>query len=106
MRRGTSRRVTLVGPWAVKVPKLCRGSYRHGLAGNRRESAIWRRTRDPRLCPVVCRLLWGWVLVMRRAERVGEVRNPPDVRDVTNDGGSRQFGELDGRVVLVDYGTR
>ncbi|HYH66391.1 MAG TPA: hypothetical protein VD866_16985 [Urbifossiella sp.] len=114
LRRGMTREVLLVGPWAVKVPTL--RSWRlfvEGVLANlneRRRSGL-----DPRLCPVLFALWGGLLLVMRRAEPlhpdidlptdfgalpVGEPFPPVPLPDV----GPRNLGRLDGRPVIVDYG--
>ena len=66
-RRGATRWVLLVGPYAVKVPSL-RGwrDFLWGLLGNLQE-AEFSRLGWERLCPVVASLPLGLMVVMRRA---------------------------------------
>jgi hypothetical protein len=109
-RRGCSRRVTLIGGVAIKVPTL--SSWRLfliGLLGNMLEATWWERTGgDHRLCDVLWCLPGGFVLVMRRALPVSDAQfgsvNKSDFEQFTGDLHAANFGWLGQRLVLVDYG--
>lgn len=122
IRRGATRTVLLVGPWAVKVPSLrgvhpggARGrlaSFARGLLANQSE-AVWHDYAgwQGQVAPVLASWLLGVVQVYPRCEPVpvddldrycGDVPLPvlvPSPGDVKSD----NFGLLNGRLVFVDY---
>ena len=111
------REVFLVGRWAVKLPKLSRDwrQFLRGLLSNMEEREFaangW-----PEFCPVVFSLPGGWLVIMRRAQPLTDEflltfdrldflmpedgRLFPEVEPKDD-----SFGMLDGRVVIVDYGS-
>ena len=110
---GPLRRVFLLGPLAVKVPRLSPWpSFLEGLSKNLREVAFRDDPDCPcrsSLCPVVFSAPLGLAVVMARVRPLtdGEwraARAPTFLRIMT--GGRRDsFGRLpDGRTVAVDYG--
>jgi hypothetical protein len=116
-RSGVMREVFLVGRWAVKVPKLTRGwrQFLRGLLANMEEREL-SANQWPELCPVVFSVPCGWLIVMRRAAPLTdeflktfdmvEFVLPEDGRtfpEIEMKGSS--FGMLDGRIVVVDYGS-
>jgi hypothetical protein len=113
-RRGVTRLVLLVGPWAIKAPRL--NSWRQflwGLLANLQE-AEWSRTRWPQLCPVLWSIPGGLLLVMRRAHEltadefaafdVDAFRGSVPGATLPVENKRDSFGWLNGRVVAVDYG--
>jgi hypothetical protein len=98
----------LAGSLAIKVPAI-RCGYRlflQGLLANLQERE-WGRTADPRLCPVLLACPLGTFLVMRRADDIEESELPAaDEFDcLPLDHKADNFGRLDGRIVLRDYGS-
>lgn len=110
MPRGNWRRVLLIGPFAVKIPR--RERAKGAMCLNRWEHEMWTMWR-PRfgwehLCPV----LWcdpsGGILIMRRATRDAtfeeidalELSDP----EPTCEYKAEDWGHLDGRLVVLDYG--
>jgi hypothetical protein len=114
-RQGITREVFLVGRFAIKVPKLIYGWHKFlcGLLANMQER-VFARTGWPELCPVVFAVPGGWLLVMRRADPLGEDEwmafdaeafcNRDD-RVIPAEIKRDSFGWLDGRIVAVDYGN-
>jgi hypothetical protein len=114
IRRGCTRLVLLVGPWAVKLPHFLRGwrDGLYGLCGNMNEA---ERSGAPAACPVLWHIPGGFLLIMRRADALDDEEfagldapalcDPhPALRSAENTASS--FGRLpDGRVVCVDYGA-
>lgn len=107
MIRGITRNVFLTKNFAIKLPTFRSWSlFLTGLLANMQE-ALWWTTKDSRLCPVVFSCSGGWFIVMKRAEPLDDdceinydhfVGLPLDPK-ITN------FGKIDGRVVLIDYGS-
>jgi hypothetical protein len=114
MKAGATRFVFLIGPWAVKVPRLsCWRLFLHGLLANLQERAF-SRTGWFEICPVLWALPGGFLLVMRRAEPLTDAQWARfDYGDFVNDPEGHvpaeckqsSFGLLDGRIVAVDYGS-
>lgn len=112
---GCSRLVILTRRYAIKVPNFRYGwrAFLHGLLHNMQERAF-ARTKHPKLCPVVCGVPGGWLIVMRRATPLasstpdGEwlavwCREDPTLW-IPAEPKTDSFGWLDGRLVAVDYG--
>lgn len=112
---GTTRRVILVGRYAIKVPRVDYGwqAILGGLLANMREwsfsCAGW-----PELCPVLWRIPGGFLIVMRRARPLTDEEwtafdydsfIETDDYFVPVDYKYGSFGILDGRIVAVDYGN-
>lgn len=110
VRTGITRNVLLVGRWAVKTPRVPITPYgfRHfllGLLANMQEARWWRVTQDPRLCPVVLSVPGGWLNVMRRAETAADPVDYSRFEGLPIERKPESFGLLDGRAVLLDYGS-
>jgi hypothetical protein len=116
-RAGAMREVFLVGRWAVKLPKITRGwrQFLRGLLSNMEEREFSAKG-YPEFCPVVLSLPGGWLVVMRRTKPLTDeflatfdmlgFLMPEDGRlfpEVEPKGDS--LGMLDGRVVIIDYGS-
>lgn len=114
---GCTRVVITCGRVVIKVPKP--RYWKHflsGLLANMGERDTWRWNSGPfesgkshLLCPVLWASWGGWLLVMRRVDRVLDWDE--DHTDVTEhmryfpgDDKVRNYGMLDGRVVKIDYG--
>lgn len=107
---GITRTVLLFGGYAVKVPQHRYGwrKFLQGLLANDQEAMWWRETRDERLCPVLWSLPLGLMLVQRRVERNARAEELPprvDLDGLPLDYKPDNFGWLDGRLVLFDYGS-
>lgn len=116
--RGVTREVILVGRWAIKFPTF--RSWRMflwGLLSNMQE-VTWGKAMkvesgakqywSERLCPVLWSLPGGWLVVMRRVERVCTENAEVDYdnfKGLPGDHKPENFGWLDGRVVMLDYGS-
>ncbi len=94
----------------VHASVLGRNMFGRGLQANRAEAAYWEKTKDANCIPVVKVLLWGWIIIQPRAQKVTrqdvlysnlcdrmmtdlEFKNP------------KQFGRFDGRIVILDYAS-
>ena len=111
---GVTRSVLLIGPWAVKVPRLTEWRlFLLGLLANMQE-ALFSRTGWPELCPVLWSVPGGFLIIMRRAtvltdeefltldlDRWVQRANYIIPAEIKSD----SFGYLDGRLVAVDYGN-
>jgi hypothetical protein len=113
---GASRRVLLVGGWAIK---FARG--RVGRRCNREEVRLWSAyQRHPTRGPHLCHVLWcsasGSALIMRRAcpapdtFREAEAAlgdwwdyHPAEGEPFPSECKRDDWGLLEGRLVLVDY---
>jgi hypothetical protein len=118
LRTGSTRWVFLVGPYAIKIPRL--DYYRNfllGILANQQE-AQWARLPFARkkLCPVLFRSWLYLVIVMPRARTLkeGELSRTDLELFCTVDEDwtlpaelkADSFGYLpDGRLVAVDYGS-
>lgn len=117
-RRGVSRTVLLIGPWAVKLPSFRHGPvyFVYGLLGNLLEAERWALSRHKRLAPVLWCAPLGALLVMRRARGpvVGRLLSKAELAqfpftDATGGSGVDNNGhnvtvEPCGGLLLVDYG--
>jgi len=115
MKCGITRRVVLVGRYAIKVPRVRYGwkLFLCGLLANMQE-AQFSKSGWPELCPVVLAIPGGWLSVMLRAEPLTiEEWGAFDAGAFCNNGDriipaelkNDSFGKLDGRTVAVDYGN-
>lgn len=111
---GTTRLVILIGKWAVKLPAFHRGwaLTLRGLLANMQEASFTCLADEMRLCPVVFSLPGGWLSVQRRCEPLTDCQWS-SISGITDrswhgmhcDFKRPNFGALDGRVVLLDYGS-
>jgi hypothetical protein len=117
-RDGTTRAVLCIGPMAFKFARSA-----HGRHCNRYEADLYRRSsleRRALLCPPLCSLPFGAVLVMRRAAPMTQSEFRKHVRDADlmsrawdycgpgDDGHpfepkASDWGWLDDRPVAIDY---
>lgn len=104
---GITRHVILLHRWAIKIPRINYGWSRflQGLGANIQEETWWGG--DRRLCPVVGSVPGGWLIVMPRAQvcTAGEVDYSEFRTLPFGDFKPDNFGWVDGRVVLLDYGS-
>jgi hypothetical protein len=114
IRGGTTRRVLLIGNYAIKVPRIGYGwqAILKGLLANMQEK-MFSATEWPELCPVLWYVPGGFLIVMRRARPLSDKEWEGFRHDEFVDKGDYivpvedkygSFGVLDGRVVAVDYG--
>lgn len=109
-RTGITREVLLVRRWAIKVPKVRYGwrYFLHGILANLQEREWWREwSNNEQLCPVLRSSRLGFWLVMPRTEDVSDDELPPRETfvDLPMDYKADNFGWLNGRIVLRDYGS-
>lgn len=117
---GTHRAVYLIGSYALKFPVISEWRlFLCGLLANMQErtfsAAGW-----PELCPVVFAMPGGWLIVMRRAEPLTPeqfanlnyaewIKGGHDLakseRIIPVENKFDSFGNLDGKIVAVDYGS-
>jgi hypothetical protein len=111
--RGVTRYVIMVGPWALKFPRINYGwaMFLRGLLGNMQE-AVWGRSGWPGICPVVFAVPGGFLTVQRRVRVMTDEEFAAfDFKAFTRRKGYRipterksdSFGWLDGQVVAIDY---
>lgn len=110
---GATRWVFFLGPWAIKIPALWDWrSFLHGLLANMQER-LWASMGYPGLCPLICSLPGGWLIVMRRAEPLSREEWNGLSYEAFVDKGNYQlpvenkldsFGKLGDQIVAVDYG--
>lgn len=112
---GTTRVTLCVGRYAIKMAKSARG-----LACNRYERALWKRTtiaRRAMLCPILASLPLGLAVVMPKAQPLTECEKkllietdgfpdwdykPPD-ESAPFEYKASDWGRLNGRLVALDY---
>jgi hypothetical protein len=84
-----------------------------GLIANRNEFEYWQETRDPRVAPVIGKVLGGIVIWQTVGESVtlSELRRndpfasfPVDARKEFHDDMVHQYAKVNGQVVLIDFG--
>lgn len=118
IKRGVTRIVFLVGPYAIKVPKP--KIWRHfllGLLSNMNEKSQWDISlitgKSEYLCPVVWMCFGGWVLVMKRCEPYPSLKEDWDLFKEKiikhlevheGDDKPTNYGIFEGRLVKLDYG--
>lgn len=116
MASGYSRVVFLVGGYAIKVPRVNAGFFTFvlGLMANGIEQSEWRDTEDHVRRSYLCPVVWNFSLflsVMRRCRPATEQEAADALRAeraaweaFTMDTHHGNFGWLDDKLVLVDYG--
>lgn len=71
LRKGATRVVLLIGPYAIKVPRAYSWrTFLNGLLGNMQERMFWYQLKSPLCAKVHYADPIGLVLVMERADRV------------------------------------
>lgn len=115
--KGTTRRVLVIGPWALKFARGPRGRR-----CNRYEANLFRTVdarRRAMLCPVHCCAASGWLMVMATATPLTETEKDnlidtdgfPDWDYMPGEDSdpfeckASDWGWFDGRLVAVDYST-
>jgi hypothetical protein len=110
-----TRMVVCIGPYAIKLPRVSWGVYYFvkGWLDNLTEARISDQFKNtPKWSELVCpvrRSLCGLILIMDRASPITKDRYKTinkqleAYKDITSDLKPDNFGELNGRIVLVDY---
>lgn len=118
MTGGVTRAVLLVGRYAIKVPRLRYGWSKllYGLLSNMTEARFTCLADQFRLCPTVFSIPGGFLNVQRRCAPLSDeeweqtrfnhddVHGPGDWLGMACDFKRDNFGTLDGRIVLLDFG--
>lgn len=109
---GAFRRVLLLGPWAIKVPRL--SNFTRGLRCNRWEREMWRTWRPvfgwENLCPVLHADPVGLFLIMPRAQQPVSETEALETFSIDYWPGidveskRENFGRVGERVLVLDYG--
>lgn len=102
-KHGATRHVLLIGSWALKIPRLTHGCrpFLQGMLANMCE-ALWAKTGDERLCPVLWCAPAGLGLLMPKALPArGQVFS---IENLPAENKPDSFGLLQGKLVLLDYG--
>ncbi len=107
MISGITRNVFLTKRYAIKLPTFRSWKlFLTGLLANMQETFWWKETHnDSRLCPVVFGCWGGWFIVMRKAEPIDRLINYEYFTGLPLDPKPTNFGILDDRVVMIDYGS-
>lgn len=114
---GITRRVWLIGPYAIKFPRIRYGwnKFLRGLLSNMTEAVMSPVADEYALAPTLFSIWGGWMNIQRRCEPLTDEEwdsidrddiPPCDVRwgDMDCDFKRDNFGTLNGRIVLLDYG--
>ena len=117
IKKGTCRSVILIGPYAIKIARFWHSnsgyrwkSFLRGILSNIDEVYWYKHSHQKdKLCPVLFRLPLSVVIIMKRAESLSiEEYNKEafanEFKALTLDNKIQNFGKLDGKIVLVDYG--
>jgi len=112
-RTGATRIVLLTDNYAIKIPNFLSGwkLFVKGILANLNEREFWT-VADPRYKQWLCPIVWGswgaWIVVMKRANRKPDM-DPrlafKELEHVVGDHKEDNYGMLDGRVVMIDYGS-
>lgn len=109
-KRGITREVILVGKYAFKFPSIRNWKcFLLGLIANMQEG-FWYKAMGihGKLCPVLFRIPGGFLTVMSRVDRVctwDDDINYGEFSFYPMDPKPMNFGELNGKIVLLDYGS-
>lgn len=106
-KTGITRTVVLTKTLAIKIPCLRYGwsIFLTGILCNLNERLWWNITHDERLCPVIFSEPIGLLLVMKRCPDVDHLPPKEDFDCLPLDYKIDNFGYLNGKVVLRDYGS-
>jgi hypothetical protein len=96
----------------VKIARHIQRVFSLGINANRQECLLSQKYPDMPFARVHCAYLWGYILVMQRAEQVTEEEcdtlrirfNLPEDEAVCDLGTFKNIGKIGGRPVFVDYG--
>ena len=107
IKTGVTRIVLLVNKFAIKLPSFRNGwrCFLQGILANEQERVWSAGLIDDRLCPVIISSRFGFWLAMRRADEITELPPRENFNGLPLDYKLSNFGLLDGRIVLVDYGS-
>jgi len=113
---GATRIVILLKDRVIKLPNPLNGwiPFFEGFLSNYREGCTWfgedlSIEEKGKLCPVLSFSSSGFWLIMQRVDRVLEdevdsLYDPENFKDITLDDKPDNFGVLNGKVVVIDYG--
>ena len=107
---GATRRVFLIGRYALKIPRI--QVLRGGLCANRWEREVWTVWQPmfgwQHICPVLFADPAGLLVIMPRCHPVAQHIVDASIEechpDVNHEPKAADHGYLEGRVVVVDYG--
>lgn len=117
---GITRTVFIFKTVVVKVPNIRYGwlKFLNGLISNINENSCWKwhsgQCEDGKshlLCPVLWCSWGGWLLVMKRVDRVltdieyNSIDLTKHIEYFSGDDKSDNYGHLYGKVVKIDYGS-
>lgn len=112
--RGVTRRVILVGEYAIKIPTFTSWfMFLQGLGANLTERRLWRAWKHEMLCPVLFSDPIGLFVVMPRADEVLTVKTAFVLRfferassqGLPVDPNPHNIGVFQSRFKLIDYGS-
>jgi hypothetical protein len=111
MPLGATRRVLLIGRYALKVPRL--DTFRGALCANKWEREVWNVWQPifgwQHICPVLFADPFGLLVVMPRCTQpvdqdVVDASIEDHYPEVNHESKADDHGYLQGRIVVVDYG--
>ena len=100
LKKGSSRKVFLLGPFAIKIPLH---NHYHEREDNLVEWELWKETKDKRLCPILGCFFGGRVLVMRRAREMRADEWTENLDWPAGDVCEENLGWFNGKLVMIDY---
>ena len=107
IRRGITRTVWLVGPWAIKFPSMRYAGlfFFKGCMANLEETWHWNDLKHRRyaMAPVIWCGWFGLFLVMKRAEEAPRGTSFPVYLHGMMDEKPENIGVINGITVWVDY---
>lgn len=112
IKRGITRTVWLIGPWAIKFPTMRYAGtfFFRGCGANLEEAWKWKDHQGKGWTDTMCPVLWcGWFglfLIMPRLKPYTGNDRPPEYRrcPYTTDHKPENYGiDKRGNVVCVDY---
>lgn len=122
---GTTRYVLLVGKFAIKIPRMCSWrTFLYGILSNIQERTFWNQLKSPLLARVYYADIFGFMLIMERADNVylgydHPVKSPTKEEEkelktffkkcrsekLPVDGYFGNVGKFNGKKKLIDYGA-
>jgi hypothetical protein len=116
-RQGITRTVILTKRYAIKLPALRHGwaKFLYGLLSNIDEARFACMANEFALCPTIFAMPGGWLNIQPRCQTLSDAEwrliawiERDDKRDtwqgMSCDFKRDNFGTLNGRIVLLDYG--
>lgn len=108
---GVTRRVFLIAEHAIKVPRVRYGwdKFLRGLLSNIQEQRFSCMSAQFSLCPTRWSMWGGWLNIQQRCkpltdEEWATIEHFSDWNGFSCDFKRENFGTLNGRIVLLDYG--